>query len=195
MDAGRVTLPAGFNQERTRLTLRLLHAGSYLEEGFPRWELSRRKAVHEVGEGVLMPVGLTLVALWDERGERYVALSRPFEVRRRETVPAPLEVPSANTSQLVAQIQRVALARDADDAKIRIMLGRGVRARAPDVQVSAADRSYAIWYDLPPGRAELRAETRDEVLQPLTVSLASGKIERIFGEMMRPPAWAQVPQR
>lgn len=186
-EAGRVALPPGIGKH-PNLVLRLLHAGSYLEEGFPRWELSRRKQIRDVGEGLLMPVGLTIGALWDQESQSYAALSRPFVVKARQTVRVPLERPSEAT-HLVAQIQRPSLAHDAADAKMKIVLLRKGKELLPDLQVSLADRAYAVWYGLAPGPGELRAETRDGFLQPQKLNFLAGRIERLFEEMIPRAAW------
>jgi hypothetical protein len=186
-EAGRVALPPDVPRNKN-LALRLLHAGSYLEQGYPRWELSRRKPVSEVGEGLLMPVGPTIGALWDEHSQTYVALSRPFEVKARRTVKVPLAYPSEVTD-LVVQIQRHTLASDAADAKMKILLRRNGKKLPPDLQVSLADRAYAFWYGLAPGPGELRAETKDALVQTPQLNLVAGRIERRFETMTPHPAW------
>jgi hypothetical protein len=186
-EAGRVALPPEVAKHPS-LTLRLLHAGSYLEEGYPRWELSRRAKIRDVGEGLLMPVGLTIGALWDEDRQSYTALSRPFEVKARQTVTVPLERPSGFT-HLVAQIQRPSLADDAADAKMRVVLHRKGKELPPDLQVSLTDRAYAVWYGLAPGPGELHAETQAGFLQPQKLNLVAGRIERVFEKMAPRSAW------
>lgn len=187
-EAGRVALAADVG-EGPGLVLRLLHAGSYLEDGYPRWELSRRKAIHDVGEGLLMPVGPTLGALWDERKQAYVALSRPFEVEARKSVTVPLERPSG-VAFLVAQLQRPALATDAADANMEVLLYRQGQQVPPDLKVPLADRTYAVWYGLAPGPAELRASTKDAFLEPRKLNLSPGKIERVSEKLALRPTWA-----
>ncbi len=76
-EAGRVILPPS-EEVAPNLFLRLLHAGSYLEGEFPRLQILRRKPTQELGEGILMPAGPTIGALWDERSQSYVAVSRPL---------------------------------------------------------------------------------------------------------------------
>lgn len=187
-EAGRVALPAGL-VKRPNQTLRLLHAGSHLDGGFPRWELSRRMPASEVGEGLLMPVGPAIGSLWDEESQSYTALSRPFEVKARQTVTVPLEEP-AGVAHLVAQLQYSALAGSAAEADIEAVLLQGTRALAPDLKVRLADRAYVVWYGLRPGPGELRAETKSSVLPPRQLNLLQGKIERVFVKMQARPDWA-----
>ena len=51
--AGLLKLPPNM-EVSPDLDLHLLHAGSYLEDDFPRMEISARRPVRDVGEGVLM---------------------------------------------------------------------------------------------------------------------------------------------
>jgi hypothetical protein len=190
-DAGRVVLPSGV-AERPNLFLRLLHAGSHMEEGYTRWELSRRATIREAGKGLLMPVGPAIGALWDEDAQQYTALSHPFEVQARQTVEIPLEQPSG-VAHLVVQLQRPNLAVSAEDADVKMELICKSRKLAPDLEVRLADRAYAVWYGLAAGPAELRAETRDALLRPQQLSLTQGKIERVFAKMAPRSAWAARP--
>jgi hypothetical protein len=182
-DGGRVTLPKRA-PVGPQLVLRLLHAGSYLEGEFPRWEVSRRAPSREVGEGLLMPVGPTIAALWDNESQSYTELSRPFEVKGHQTVEAPLERPEG-VAHFVAQLQRQASATA--DYGDEVSLQRAGKRIPPHLKVSAADRVYAVWYDLAPGMAELRAESERAFLEPTPVELHSGKIERLIVEMRPRP--------
>lgn len=181
-EAGRVALPP--NVQASHLTLRLLHAGSYLDGTFLRWELSRRRATSEVRDGLLMPVGLTIGALWDERTQRYTALSRPFEVKARKTVTLAFER-ATGVSHVVAQVQRHALD---DDPDVKVLLRRQNREVPPDLKVTMADRAYAVWYGLAPGPAELRAESTVAILDPQKLKLEAGKIERVLATLKARPA-------
>ncbi len=192
-EAGRVALSPDIVKS-PRLTLRVLHAGSYLEGNFPRWELSRREATHRLGEGLLMPVGPAIGALWDEQSQSYTAISRPFEVKTRKTVTIPLEKPSRVT-HLVVQLQRPALASTAADLPVKLLLMRQGHQLVPDLTVSAADRIYALWYGLAPGPAELRAEASQSAFRSQRLSLSAGKIERLVGTLSPWPGLDSVVKR
>jgi hypothetical protein len=183
--AGRVTLAethAGPNLE-----LHLLHAGSYLEEGYARWEISPRRVAAQVGDGVLMPEGKAIGGLWDLKSQRYVAFSRPFEVSARQTVAVPLEKPGEE-SFLLAQLKRGALAGTATGMKMDLTLKSEGGERPPDIAIFTANRVYAVWYGLAPGPAELRGESEHSILEPQQVSLQPGKIERLTAELRPRPA-------
>jgi hypothetical protein len=140
-----------------------------------------------------MPVGPAIGALWDEQSQGYVALSRPFEVKARETVTVPFEQPTAERAALVAQIQRPSLASSADDAKMKIELQLNRQKLTPDLQIALTDRTYAVWYGVVPGAGELHAETRDAFLQPQPLRLVGGRIERRLLTMTPQPAWTGRP--
>ena len=194
VDAGLVALPPGV-AETPALVLRLLHAGSYLEGKFPRWELSRRLPVRQVGRGLLMPAGPTIGALWDDRSQRYVALSRPFEVKARQTVTVPFER-LEGVVHLVAQIQRNTLAGTAQDLNTAVTLTSQGKALSPDHMVEVADRTYAVWYDLTPGSAEIQASWKEERLEVQNLDLQAGQVERFMGKMKpRPLSPLELPVR
>lgn len=187
-EAGRVALPRDVAPD-PRVALRLLHAGTYREGKALRWELSRRQATSEVGPGLLMPVGQTLGALWDERSRSYTAISRPFEVKARQTVSVPLGRP-LRAAHLVAQVQRPMLAGDAEESKIGLLLRRGGKTLRPDLQIPTADKVYAVWYDLPPGPVELRAESKQGFLEPQRLDLTPGRIARLLAKVRPWKSWS-----
>jgi hypothetical protein len=187
VEAGLVSLPQSV-AVAPHLVLRLLHAGTYLAEGYPRWELTVRRPTTAVGQGVLMPEGAAVGALWDQKSESYVALSRPFEVKARQTTTVPLERPE-ETSDLVVQLQRATQKATAAEAEVEIKLNLGGQDLSPDLLVATANRLYAIWYRLRPGHAELRAGSKDSFLEPQPLELRPGKIERCVGQLEPVPAW------
>lgn len=162
------------------LEFRLLHAGSYLEGEFQRWSLSPVKPVGRAGKGLLMPVGKAIAALWDPESRSYVAMSRPFQVRPRKTIEAPLEQPSQGSSHLVVELQRLDLPETVEADDVELSLHRGARTVSPpDLEVSTADKVFAFWYGLESAPAVLRAETSHGFLKPLPLDLRSGRIELV----------------
>ncbi|HEX2225198.1 MAG TPA: hypothetical protein VHN15_13440 [Thermoanaerobaculia bacterium] len=135
-----------------------------------------------------MPTGLSIGAIWDERNESYVALSRPFQVKHRETVIVPLEVPRANEAHLVVQVQRASGARNPDEMNLEISIHGAGRAKLPDFQVSTADRAYAFWYGLEAGSVEIRADATSGSFEPQRIVLKGGEIGRFWGKMAETPA-------
>ncbi|MGH2628592.1 MAG: carboxypeptidase-like regulatory domain-containing protein [Anaerolineales bacterium] len=186
-EAGRVAMPPGTHRGRD-LFLELLHAGSYLENGFPRWEISRKKSLEDIGQGLLLPQGPAIGALWDRKARRYHALSRPFEVEARKTVEVPLERPEG-AAHLILQLQRQGLASTAADLDIDITLHLSDgKELPPDLEIPTANRVYAVWYGLAPGAAEVRAESKDEFLEPQQLRFAAGRIERHVAQLRPRPA-------
>lgn len=184
VEAGRVTLRE--DDASPGLELRLLHAGSYREGPFLRWEISPRRAVDEIGDGVLLPVGKAVGALWDPGEKKYVALSRPFEVRGRRTVEVPLSRPAGGT-HLVAEIRRDPTpSPDPEDLEAELAVRRDRGDLPPDLTVQTADKIYAAWYGLAPGPAELRVKSRQTFFDR-KMDLAPG-IEWVEGQLEPRPA-------
>lgn len=184
--AGRVKLSPEADVA-PHMDLHLLHAGSYLEAGFPRWEISRRKPAAKVGEGVLMPAGRAVGALWDRKSGRYVELSRPFEVRGRRTVEIPLEKPEGG-AHLVVEVERHFIADAAADLEVGLAVTQEGGERAPDLAVFTTDKIYAFWYGLAPGSTKLKGESQREFLESRQLELQPGRIERLQATMKPRPA-------
>jgi hypothetical protein len=181
--AGRVALPNAFATKQN-LAFQLLYVGPYREGGHLRWEISIRKPVAEVGEGLLMPAGRVIAALWDSSRQRYVAISHPFEVRARERVVAPLTVPQGS-AHLVGDIQ---YPRTCGDGTVRAQLSASEQVKSPDVAILTAERLYGFWYDLPPSTVEVRAECPGASLPPQAMPLQAGRIELVRGELRKDPS-------
>lgn len=185
--AGRLVLPANVRRD-PRFRLRLLHAGPHQTGGILGWEIARRLAADRIGEGVLMPAGPTLGALWDERSGRYVMLSRPFETKPGEIREVPLEEPPVDRAHLVVQIVRHQPAPRASEAGIDVFVVRDREKLEPDLEIVLTDNLYAIWYDLPPGSVALEAGTEEDTLEPMQLDLRPGAIERALGQLTPRPA-------
>jgi hypothetical protein len=184
-DAGRVTIPSGFTAPH--LELRLLRAEDHLEANVAQLELSRRTPTTRLGDGVAMPIGKALAAVWDANQRRYVALSQPFEVQKERTVTAPLEAAPTKHAHLVALLERVRWARNAADYRtLQIRLQRAGHSVAPNVVIQMAERVYVIWYHLAPGAVSLEASTSQDRLVPQTVELRAGYIARVVANMQKP---------
>jgi hypothetical protein len=69
--------------------------------------------------------------------------------------------------------------RDAGESPLDLLLLRGGKVLRPDVQVVTAERVYAVWYGLAPGRCELRTVSKQGFLAPRRFNLAAGQIARV----------------
>ena len=185
--AGRLVLPDAM-ESNARYELRLLHAGPHQIDGLLRWELSRRVAIDQAEKGVLMPAGPTVGALWDRLAGRYVMLSPPFTTEHQRTREVPLGQPAADRAHLVAQIARHRPAFRVSEAPVDVSLVRGDKQQEPDFTVFLTENLYAFWYDLQPGQVELRAGTKEDVLEPIVLDLEPGMIERALGRLGPRPA-------
>lgn len=182
VEAGLVALPAEL-RARSNLTVRLLRATDHSSDHIALPEISRRERTAEVGEGLQMPAGPVIAALWDETTNSYAAISRPFDVRHRETVRAPLERPDEGSTHLVAEMRRASPAKTVDDFGMLPVLHIGDRDLQPDVKVETRGRVYALWFDLEPGSAVLDVISDRHLLAPTTLTLRPGSIERFVGKL------------
>lgn len=187
VDAGRVRLPAEDLELGSDIALELLHGGSYREQGFLRWEILLRKSADEIGEGVLLPAGPAVGALWNRGTRRYVALSRPFAVRARTTVAVPLQVPQG-VAQLVAEVRRHPETSGEEPREIELFVKLGERQVPPDFKVITANKAFAYWYSLAPGTAHLRADSGRTAFESPPIELSAGSIERVDGQLAPWPA-------
>lgn len=189
--AGRVGLPAGLAAGE-ELELRLYHvetadyaapaAGGAQAE--PRWELWRAAKASEVGSGLRMPRGKTVGLVFDRGKSRVVAFSRPFELAAGQTVALPAEPPGGG-QQLLARFSRATVPAEDPEANVAVSLGG--RSIEPGLLVASAGSLLAVFYGLPPGRAELLAEAGHDTLPFHSLGLAAGAAESLELELVRRP--------
>jgi len=182
--AGRVVLPDRSTFERDH-ELWVIHADS--PPGH-RHELSRRRPLSEVvGDGVLMPAGTALAALWDPEDERYLALSRPFEVEAGGEVSAAVREPAPGRAHLLV------FAEYPGEGDVEGMIGlaptiaRGRGRRRPDATVETAWGVYSVWYDLPPGPVLLADGNRSFYVEAQSVKLVGDEVERLDVPLLQRP--------
>lgn len=168
------------------LELRLLYAGRDPAGGL-RYELSRRKLVGDLGDGLLMPVGNVLAGLWDRRNERYVALSRPFQIAPRTTVVAPLERPHSKVAHLVVYVDRPGGTVASDGKDLALTLTVDGRTRPPELAIATSWGLYSVWYELQPGVGVLEGGNERLALSPVTVKLPPGQIARFQSKLSKRP--------
>ena len=172
-----MALPAGL-RAASGLSFHVLHAGSYRVggPGHLRWELFVRRPAADVGDGVLMPAGRAIAGLWDPAGDRYLALSRPFLVRARAVVEAPFTTSSG--SDVFARLDWRQRVGSSEHAAATVWIDLAGRRFDPEHVVGVGWHSYAVWYGLPAGPAELRADTESSYAR-LPLHLQAGRIERV----------------
>ena len=185
--AGRVVPPRNVGS-KSGYQLRLLQVEPYLVDGMMTQEMWRGVDLDRIGDGVLMPVGLTVAGLWDKRAERYVMFSRSFKTEHGQVREAPLEAPPDSHAFLVVKILRREKAPREGGKKIEVVAVRGADRFEPDLVAEHLYYVYSIWYDLPAGRVEVRAGTEEDVLEPTQIELEGGTIERVSGHLTPRPA-------
>jgi hypothetical protein len=182
--AGRVTVTAD-RKVAPDLQLRLLYLGGDPVAGLLRHELSRRAAVADLGEGLLMPEGPVLAGLWDQRSESYVALSPPFAVRARQTVEAPLAPPPRDSAHLIVYLERARGTRTESIGDLVLIARQQSGEYRPQVAVPTAWGVYAVWYDLDPGPVGLKAANDQMWLDAEPFELKRGQITRFQRQLSR----------
>lgn len=151
--AGRVVMPKGI--EAPGMELRLLSLVEPRVQGVRMWPIELQRSATAGGPGALLPAGPALALLWDSKQGRAVAVSHPFEVVAERTIEVPLEVPKR--AVVVATIgTSPGLSGPEEDPEVWLEIG-GQR-RMPSTVLRSARRLDALWYAVPSGPGELRAD-------------------------------------
>jgi hypothetical protein len=121
-----------------------------------------------------VPAGPVLVGLFDRDSEA-VALSQPVEVVSNRTMAVRLS-PSRSATALVV-LDRPPKKAEAGRNATALALAIHDDVRPPDVFLDAPGRLFAIWYDLPPGKAELSLRSTELMLNaPTLLVLKTGNV-------------------
>lgn len=178
VSGGLVVLPAtdGISPEAE---LRLLAVARAKPLRFLQYEMSRRSPIREARNGILMPEGRAVAAIWDPRSRSYLALSRPFDVTAQTMVSPTLRRPTTRCD-IVVQIQRSRPQREIEAGPVSLTLYHGGKSSPPDVVAPATDRLYTIWYDVEPGDATLFYSIPEFPAAKQLLKLAAGEIARVL---------------
>lgn len=180
--AGRVLAPAG-DLDVAGSDLWLLFAGGDEQ----RYELSRRRALADVGDGLLMPAGQTLAGAWNRKEERFTAFSLPFRVKPGVSTHAPLERPDDSRSWLVVYLERPGELSSRTLADIELFGVQGESPVAADETVLTDWGLYAVWYDLRPQSTYLTGGGRTLYFEPEQLELEPGGIHWLEGALLPRP--------
>lgn len=181
--AGRVTVTDG--SFRAGDELWLLYTGERPAER--SFELSRRRPVREGQDGVLMPAGEVVAALWDPDRERYRALSRPFDLPARSVVPAPLEPPGDSVAQLIVYLASPGATQPGPHHDVELVVSSTDARHRPDFTFATGWGLHAIWYELPPGPVVLSGGNAGLYLERQSLDLSGGQIAHVDGALTRRP--------
>ncbi len=185
VDAGVVTVPEPYRSQ-PNVILRLIRAEPHVAgDGWAARPMTKRVSIADGDSGALMPVGSAIGAVWDEAEQAFTALSPRFSVQGRSSVVVPLEKPTSR-AHLVALIDRNTIAARSREYGIEVSLVGDFEHR-PEVAIPTASRAYFFFYDLEPGRYELRVVS-GHPFETLAVELVAGKIERIHTWLEDPAA-------
>lgn len=128
-----------------------------------------------------MPAGRAVAVERDERGEP-LAVSRPFLVPANAAPTVRSGVRAHATDLLVV------LDRPAVEGSVTLAAAIGDERRTPDLLASAADQVVAIWYDLPPGRAEITATSPVFRLEPQWTTVRERRLASIRAALVPLPS-------
>lgn len=182
--AGRVTAPDAATMGAD-LELWLLFAGN--SPGWRYHELSRRRRLAEAIDGVLMPAGPVVAALWDRRQERYIALSDEFTVVAGETVPVPLAIPSATEASVLVHTTVAPGVSPEALAAVDLTLSRDGQPLPSAFTVVTDWGVYRGWQAAKPGPAILSGGSELLYLDPRPVELSGGAVTGIEEALVARP--------
>ncbi|HEX2223839.1 MAG TPA: hypothetical protein VHN15_06515, partial [Thermoanaerobaculia bacterium] len=160
--------------------LRLLHIDSHTRGQYPQREISRRVSGPALKNGVLMPAGPVLAALFDSKTQEYVGLARPVTVAAGGRTSVRPVLPEKGTTHLVALLERPVVLDSFAKSDVRPALVLAEGARPPDVLVPTAERVYAVWYGVNVRRARLEVTSAYVSAPPQELVLRPGRIERLI---------------
>lgn len=174
--SGTVLPPAGFKPSDE---VRLLYAGGDPLFGAIRLELTRRAAIGKwPEEGVRMPQGPVVAAVWRPEAQQYLAISRPFDVDAGQRLTPSFSAPKPGSGHLIAYVERGSRSKASEVEGLNLWLDYPAQAIGPDLTVVTGWGAYAVWYDLPPGSPDLVGES-DRLTCPETkVSIEAGGVVR-----------------
>ena len=141
-----------------------------LEPMLPR-AFERRVTRKDAAAPVPMPAGRVLAGWFDASGNA-VALSRPVQVAAGATTNIVPKPPATGADMLVVLTRPVAEGRCKPVLSARTAGG----ARAPDAMNAAAERIFAVWYGLPPGRIDVTAVCDELEWEATFTAAAKGKV-------------------
>ncbi len=165
----------------SQVVLRILHLDSHRKGPVLHREMSRRVPAGLAKQGVLMPEGPVVAALFDNEAGEYLALARPVAVARERSSELSCAPPPVPQSALLVVLERPALvAADPEDDLVVEGFQGSIR---PDVLVPTAERVYGIWYELPEKHVTLTTRSVRSFLEPQDIVLRPGKVESYRGNL------------
>lgn len=147
---------------------------------------TRRVELEAGARAVALPVGMAIAAVNDDRAgsHAYLEITRPFEVSAGRTVTYSPMSPEKDWSVLVVQAQAGAF--DLDE-NVTMELRVNEERRIPEFFSGTRSWAIGVWYDLPPGSAEVSLQSKRAYALPRTVMLRGGKIEHELVRLIRLP--------
>lgn len=185
--AGRVVLGRGVTVGPDD-EIRLLHVESHNRLASPQPEMSRRLRGQPPADGVAMPAGQVVAAVYDRAGAEYRWVSQPFDVPAAGVGVAPARGPGERTDVLaVLDRPKAALSFEEYDVQPTLNVDGGGPV-SPAVLVATAERLYAIWYGIEGRLGELTVESPSVHLPAVQIPLRAGRVESYRGSLAPLPS-------
>ncbi len=168
-------------------SLRAVHLTTNQRWGNLSHEFGRRADGDEAREGVLLPAGFAVGAVFDRSEGEYRAFSRPVSVRQGETTlvsPSPPE----DGSDVFVVVERPHLVTTVEEDDVTLVLrGQIGQPRFPDVTIPTTQRILAIWYGVQGHYTTLEARSSSVTLVPQDLPLAAKGVTTYRGQLLDRP--------
>jgi hypothetical protein len=179
--AGRIAIPANrAMSEREDLRLLSLESGDWWNRSARLFD--RRVSALDAKTAVQMPQGRVLVGRFDRTTNDAVALARPVQLKKRETVRVWPEAPSASDVLLVLDKPRELQQYGSPSPRVSL------NGRAPDVFIDSFERIIAVWYGVDARMAKLSLQSDVAFWPGQETRLVPGKVTTIRSRLQRLPS-------
>lgn len=185
--AGRVALSPDARPARND-RLHLLHLDGHTWGEQPEAVLLRRAGLRSgVRQGVAMPPGKVVAALYDPSARAYRALSLPVHVVSGARTYVRPEPPEGGTADLLVELERPKPLQRFEDDDVDVWLLGFHEHRVPDVLIRDRERLLAIWYGLSEPVVLLEVASPTVELGSQEISLRRGRVASVEGTLRPRP--------
>lgn len=130
-----------------------------------------------VKDGVMMPAGKVVAAIWDDVRKEYRALAPVVDVPARGFVEVAPRAPGIGEAAVVAVFRRPESLTSLDDDDVIVGLVSEDKLIQPDAVARSASRIRAIWFSVPVGSVRVDLRSAKVSLTPTEWRLRSGRVE------------------
>lgn len=189
---GRVALDEAV-QLPANASFRLINIDNYHGPGWVGRLFQRRATPQTARSGLVMPAGRVIATVFDRATSQATSLSRPVQLAPGKSVKVAPQV-SKTGADVLAILERMTIRSKPDVDPVEVTLG----GKKPDVYVDSAEVVIAIWYDHPPGKAQLVVDSKTLMFPPRDLALGAHQVVTVRGALGRRPdvhAMIHVPEK